>query len=102
MGKEDTKKFVDSIYNKQLEIHYNEKHSKSKKGKPFKLNLQGKIKCPLLNTRISPIVCSKMMDDKGWPRNIQPNACKDCDCFINLSIKKFQHKNEDQDGSNKR
>lgn len=80
-----------AIYDKKLEIQYNEWYIHTPKGK-IKIDLQGKIKCPLINTSISPITCSKIMDRKDWPRGIDINICKKCDCYINLSIQKFQNK----------
>ena len=55
-----------------------------------KIELKGKIKCPLLNTNISSLVCSKLMDRTDWPRGIDKDVCKKCNCFIHLSISKFQ------------
>lgn len=78
-----------SIYDKSLEIHYNEKSIRTKEGNTVKLNLKGKIKCPILNQNVSPIVCTKLMDSPGWPRNINSKICTECNCFINLSIQKF-------------
>ena len=96
------KELMDSIYNKRTEIHYNEwtvKHDKVIN----KVELKGKIKCPLLNTNISSLVCVKLMDKQDWPRNIDNQVCKKCGCFINLSISKFQNaKLKDlPDGKNK-
>lgn len=88
----EPKPIVTSIYDKQLEVHYNEWYVRNKEKKLVKLNLQGKIMCPLLNIQISSICCSKIMDHKGWPRNIDENICKKCDCFVNLSIRKFQER----------
>lgn len=82
---------IESLYNKRTEIHYNEWYINTAKGK-VKIELQGKIKCPLFNTSISSLTCSKLMDKEGWPRNIDENVCKNCECYINLSIKKFKEK----------
>jgi predicted secreted Zn-dependent protease len=81
-----------AIYDKRTEIHYNKMEIHSRSGDKIKLNLQGKIKCPMLNTNISSITCSKMMEKDGWPRNIDPEVCKKCHCFVSVSIKKFQEK----------
>ena len=86
------KTITTSIYDKRLEIHYNEWYIRNKEGKVRKLELQGKIKCPLLNAQVSSIVCSKLMDKLGWPRAIDEAACEKCFCWINLSISKFQKK----------
>lgn len=83
------KKVIDSIYNKRTEIHYNEWKIKTNNGE-VKLELKGKIKCPILNTNISSLTCSKLMDKEDWPRGIDPGICKKCDCFISLSISKFR------------
>ena len=83
---------ITSIYNKALEVHYNEWYIRNKEGKLVKLNLQGKIKCPVLNSSISSLTCSHVMEYNGWPRNVDKEVCKKCDCFINLSIKKFQER----------
>lgn len=84
------KPIIQSIYDKRLEVHYNEWLIKNKDEKWVKLDLQGKIKCPILNESISSLACSKIMDKEGWPRNIDPNVCKKCNCYVYLSIKKFQ------------
>lgn len=81
---------TNSIYDKYLEIHYNKKTIKIKDGKDARIELHGKIKCPILNTGISSIVCSKLMDIKDWPREIDPDICKQCNCFVNISIQKFK------------
>lgn len=80
---------IKSIFDKRTEIHYDEWYIHTQTGK-VKIELQGKIKCPLLNESISPLACSKLMDREDWPRGIDPNVCKKCECYINLSIKKFQ------------
>ena len=86
------KPIIESIYNKNLEVRYNEWYIKNKDNKWIKLNLQGKIKCPLLNASISSLACARIMDKEGWPRAIDENACKKCSCYVYLSIKKFQEK----------
>ena len=88
---------IESIYNKKTEVHYNSWFIKDRNNKRIKLELQGKIKCPLLNTNISSLACSKLMDRQGWPRAIDENACKKCDCFVSLSILKFQAKKKKRD-----
>jgi len=88
----EPKPIIKSIYDKRLEIHYNEWYIKNKEEKWVKLDLQGKIKCPVLNESISSLCCSKIMDKEEWPRNIDPNCCKKCSCFVHLSIRKFQDK----------
>lgn len=87
------KELVTSIYNRKLEIHYNEWFSKTKEGKKIKMELKGKIKCPVLNESISSMTCSVLMDKNGWPRNVCPTICSECNCFIHLSIAKFKNKN---------
>lgn len=83
---------IDSIYNKRTEIWYNELYVSPDIGKPkIKRELKGKIKCAVLNINISPLVCSKLMDEKDWPREIEPEVCKKCNCFIYLSITKFKN-----------
>lgn len=84
------KELIDSVYNKRTEIHYNEWFVKSDYSET-KVELRGKIKCPLLNTNISSLVCSRVMDKETWPRSIDPEVCKKCNCFINLSISKFKN-----------
>lgn len=85
------KELIDSIFNKKTEIHYNEWYVRFTDDL-VKIELKGKIKCPVLNCGISSLVCSKLMDREDWPRNIDPQVCKKCDCFINLSISKFKEK----------
>ena len=81
---------IDSIYNKRTEIHYNEWIVAPDSAYKNKIELKGKIKCPVLNTNISSLVCSKLMDKMDWPRGIDKEVCKKCNCFIYLSIAKFQ------------
>lgn len=88
----EQKPIIRSIFDKNLEIKYNEWYIKTKDGKWVHLNLQGKINCPVLNSSISSLVCSKIMDKEGWPRFIDSNICKKCSCYVYLSIKKFQEK----------
>lgn len=86
------KELIDSIYNKRTEIHYNEYYIGPEiNGFQAKYELQGKIKCPVLNTNISSLACSRLMDREDWPRGIDKEVCKKCDCFINISISKFQN-----------
>ena len=80
-----------SIQDKKLEIHYNEKSVKTKDGL-IRLELQGKIRCPVLNCNISSLTCSNFMSKPDWPRGIDQNICTKCNCFIQLSIKSFQSK----------
>jgi hypothetical protein len=86
------KELVDSIYNRHLEVYYNEWYVRDKDNNHIKIELQGKIKCPLLNCQISSLACSKIMDKEGWPRAIDPNICKKCNCYVSVSIKRFQEK----------
>lgn len=86
-----SKEVINSIYNKKTEVHYNEWFIYPD-NKPIKLELQGKIKCPLLNTGISSLVCSKLMDKNGWPRSIDDEICDKCSCYIHKSIRKFKKK----------
>lgn len=85
-------KVINAVYNKRTEIHYNSLYIQPEKGKQIKIELQGKVKCPLLNTSISSLVCSKLMDREDWPRGIDPEVCKNCNCYIYLSIQKFKDK----------
>ena len=80
------------IWDRNLEIHYNQKVIKPKNKDSVKIELQGKIKCPILNANVSSIVCSKLMDHNDWPRGLDPDICTECNCFVSLSIKKFQGK----------
>lgn len=88
----EAKPIVTSIYNKNLEVHYNEWYIRNRSGEKVKLNLQGKIRCPLLNSSISSLACSRIMDNQGWPRSIDEEICKKLDCYIYMSIRKFQEK----------
>jgi len=90
----DQKPIITSIYNKKLEVHYNNWTIKNRENKWVKLDLQGKIKCPILNEYISPLCCSKLMNKDEWPRAIDENICKKCNCYVYLSIRKFQDKNK--------
>lgn len=81
-----------SVQDKYKEILYDEKQINTKSG-PVKLRLQGKINCPVLNHRISWIVCCKFMDKPGWPRAIDPNICCDgANCFVYKSLQKNSKK----------
>lgn len=86
------KALTTSVYDKHLEVHYNEWFVRNRDGQRIKLNLQGKIKCPLLNSSVSSLACSSIMDRPGWPRDIDENSCKKCDCYIYISIRKFQER----------
>jgi hypothetical protein len=81
---------IDSIYNRRLEVHYNEKYIRTETGQRVKIELKGKVRCPLLNINISSIVCSKFMDKEGWCRSIDPNVCNRLGCYICKSILKYQ------------
>jgi len=81
---------INSIYDRKLEVHYNEKTVYNKNGEQVKLDLKGKIKCPLLNEHISFIVCSHLMDRQEWPRGIDPDICKKCNCYVSVSIQRYQ------------
>ena len=85
---------IDSIYDKRLEIHYNEWFVRDRDNKPVKIDLQGKIKCPLVNMQISSLACSKIMDKEGWPRAIDPDVCKKCNCYVSVSINRFKEKKD--------
>jgi len=85
MPKKDLTK---SVYDKHLEVQYNEKYLNTTDG-IVHIQLKGKIFCPVLNHKISSIVCCKMMDKEGWPRSICPDVCENqAHCFISKSIKK--------------
>jgi len=76
-----------SIQDKHLEIHYNEKDIIIN-GETMHIELQGKINCPVLNSKVSSLVCSKLMDTIGWPRNCNSEICKNANCKIYESIRK--------------
>lgn len=95
------KELITAIYNKHLEVHYNEWYIRDKDNKIVHLDLKGKIKCPVLNVGISSLVCSKLMDKPGWPRCVDSSACSKCNCFISLSIQKFQERKKKPDGPGK-
>jgi hypothetical protein len=83
---------IDSIHNKRTEIWYNEWYI-GPKNLSFrsKIELKGKIKCAVLNMRVSPLVCSKLMEMEGWPRKIDSEVCKKCDCVIYFSLNKYKN-----------
>jgi hypothetical protein len=86
------KELIDSIYNKRIEINYNEMYVGPEiKGSRVKIELKGKIKCPLLNTSVSSTVCVKFMDKEDWPRGIDQTFCSKVGCFINKSISRYQN-----------
>jgi hypothetical protein len=76
-----------AIQDKHVEVHYNEKQLYVN-GENIHIELQGKINCPVLNSRISSLVCSKLMDQNGWPRNCDSCICDNAHCKIYKSIKK--------------
>ena len=91
-----------AIWDKNLEIRYNEKYIKDEYGRLIHLNMAGKIRCPLLNRNISTIVCSKIMDKPDWPRGIDKNICSKCNCYIHVSISKYaKRRYERKTNSNK-
>ena len=77
----------ESIQSKHVEVHYNQKFIKVN-NKLYHIELQGKITCPVLNTKISSLTCSKIMEQKDWPRNCDPNICDSAHCKIYKSIQK--------------
>lgn len=87
MKTKKTNAVAKSIQDKHVEIHYNEKHININ-GESIHIDMQGKINCPVLNNRISSLVCSKLMDQLGWPRNCDSEICKKANCKINESIRK--------------
>jgi len=76
-----------AIQDKNVEIHYNEKVMKYN-NKDVHIELQGKINCPVLNSKISSLVCSTLMDTNGWPRKCDSEICKNANCKIYESIRK--------------
>ena len=90
-----------SVIDKHLEIHYNEKTINTPSGS-VNIRLKGKIYCPILNHKITPLVCSKLMDVEGWPRCIDPSICDvQATCFIYKSIRKNMLRKKDKDGNKK-
>jgi hypothetical protein len=79
-----------AIQNAYREVQYNEYSFRNRNGEWVKIDLTGKIKCPVINANVSHQVCSHLMDKETWPRGVDPNICKKCGCYINMSIKKFQ------------
>lgn len=86
----------EAIQSASREIQYNEYSFKNRKGEWVNIDLTGKIKCPVLNTLISHQTCSHIMDKDTWPRGVDPNICKKCGCYINLSIKKYQKQSKEE------
>ncbi len=76
-----------TIQDKHLEVKYNEK-TITIDNKQIHVELQGKINCPILNQKISSLVCSKLMDQNGWPRHSCSDICDQANCKIYKSIKK--------------
>jgi len=79
-----------AIVSAYREVQYNEYSFRNRNGERVNIDLTGKIKCPVINANISHQVCSNLMDKDTWPRGVDPNICKKCSCYINMSIKKFQ------------
>lgn len=96
------RKVSESIQNKHTEIHYNVATINTPDG-PQRIYLQGKIQCPVLNQKISSIVCYKLMDFPGWPRNVDPCICtQGAQCFVSKSINKHISKKKGKtDGTGK-
>lgn len=83
-------KVIDAIYNARTEVHYNSYSFRNKDGIQTKVELQGKIRCPVINASISHQTCNFLMDKSTWPRGIDPDICKKCECYINVSISKYR------------
>ncbi len=83
----ETNKTSKSIQDKHQEVHYNEK-TINVNGRTIRIELQGKITCPVLNSKISSLTCARMMESKGWPRQCDPEICDSAHCKIYKSIKK--------------
>lgn len=93
MNKEVTK----AVYDKCREIQYNEASINTPNGVQ-KFQFKGKINCPILNAKIRSVICYKVMDYPGWPRNIDPKICEcQAGCFINKSISKYMNKGDTDD-----
>lgn len=92
-------KLSQSIVDKHKEVMYNEKTMKKQvRGEPIKVRLQGKINCKILNCKISSLVCSKLMDQSGWPRHIDENVCDyQGNCHIHKAIIKNSMKGKTYD-----
>jgi len=65
-----------SVWDKHLEIHYNEFLTENK----TRIQLKGNIRCPVLNEKVSSLVCKKLMDLYGWPRYLRKDICAQCNC----------------------
>ena len=87
MNNSNNVNLIESIYNKHREVQYNEKYIYID-GKKIHIEMQGKITCPVLNKKISSFTCSKLMEQKGWPRSIDSNICDKAYCKIYKSIQK--------------
>jgi hypothetical protein len=83
---------INSIYNARTEVHYNEYRFRNMKGEWIKIDLKGKIRCPVINAGISQQTCSNIMSKETWPRGIDPLVCDKNSCYICESIKKFKEK----------
>jgi len=81
----------ESIQNSHVEVHYNEKTIRVN-SKQYHIQLQGKITCPILNQKVSSLTCSKIMEQKDWPRNVDCNICDRANCKIYKSINKNKKK----------
>lgn len=86
-----TSKLSTSIQDKRLEVHYDEKYINTTKGSVH-VKLKGKINCPVLNCKITPLVCSKLMESSDWPRGIYPHICANFRCYIHNVISKSKRK----------
>jgi len=78
---------VKSIQDKHVEVNYNEKRIHVG-NREVHIEMQGKISCPVLNTKVSSLTCSKLMEQKGWPREIDECICDNAHCKIYKSIQK--------------
>ena len=92
------KELIKSIQDKHIELHYNEKKIRIN-NQNIKIEMKGKINCPVLNDKISSLTCSKLMDQKDWPRNIDHEICDKANCKIyksiqkNMEVKKYEKHN---------
>jgi len=91
---------VKVIQDKHMEVKYNEKFIVIN-NKRIHIEMQGKINCPVLNTKISSLTCSKFMEQKGWPRHIDNHICDRANCKIYKSIQKnMANRNENKTRKN--
>jgi len=96
---ETNKDLVQSIQDKHVEVHYNDKRIRVG-NRDIHIEMQGKITCTVLNSKVSSLTCSKLMEQDGWPREVDECVCDNARCKIYKSIQKNMASRSDRPRKN--